>query len=219
MERRILLVNPNASRRTTAMMVEIARGCVPAHWAVEGVTAGTGVEMIVDEAALSAAIDDVERAWRPAGQGWDGAVVAAFGDPGLDRLRALARVPVEGICEASLLQAAEGGRRFGIATVTPGLARLLAERVQALGLAEAYTGIQLTPGDPVCLAARPEALEAELALAVQRCIADDGAQAVVIGGGPLGMAAAALQDRWRVPVIAPIPAAMARLRARLAHAT
>lgn len=212
---RILLINPNASARTTRMMVDIARSCAPPDWTVEGLTAGTGVDMIVDRPAMDAAARDVARAWATAGNGWDGVVVSAFGDPGLSAVRSRGKVPAVGICEASLLLAGRDGRRFGIATVTPALAALLRERVHALGLGAAYSGIRLTPGEPVALAAHPDRLEAELAVAVQRCIEIDGAQAVVIGGGPLGEAATALQDRWHVPVIAPIPAAMARLQEQL----
>ena len=56
--RRILLINPNASARTTTMMVKIARGCVPADWQVEECTAGTGVEMILDEREIALASNE-----------------------------------------------------------------------------------------------------------------------------------------------------------------
>ncbi|MES1265323.1 MAG: aspartate/glutamate racemase family protein, partial [Variovorax sp.] len=87
---------------------------------------------------------------------------------------------------------------------------------RALGLLAVYTGIRLTDGDPRQLAADPQALEEALARAVQRSIDDDGAEAVIIGGGPLGQAAIGLQGRFAVPVIAPIPAAMRLLMSRLA---
>lgn len=58
-----------------------------------------------------------------------------------------------------------------------------------------------------------------LAEAVQRCIDDDGAEAVIIGGGPLGQAAIALGDQFDVPLVAPISAAMRLLLSRLAVAS
>jgi Asp/Glu/hydantoin racemase len=39
----------------------------------------------------------------------------------------------------------------------------------------------------------------------------DGAEAVIIGGGPLGQAAIALTPRFTTPIVAPIPAAVRRL--------
>lgn len=217
MQQEILLINPNSSSATTAMMVKIANGEAPAGCRVTGVTAAGGPGMIVNEDELDAAATEVLKAWRSAADGrWDGVIVSAFGDPGLELLRREARVPVVGIAEASMLAASEGRRRFGIATVTPELVSPIDGRAAALGLRGLYTGIRLTQGDPRALAADAHALEEALAQAVQRCIDEDGAQAVIIGGGPLGQAALALAPRFDVPVIAPISAAMRLLCSRLA---
>ncbi|WP_077002515.1 aspartate/glutamate racemase family protein [Variovorax sp. KK3] len=209
--RNILLINPNSSEATTSMMVGIAANELPDGLGVTGVTARRGPSMIVNEAELSAAAPEVEHAWENAGPGWQGIIVSAFGDPGIERLRRASEVPVVGICEASMREAAQDGRRFGVATVTPDLAAAIQGRADALGLSKLYTGIRLTEGDPRALAADPAALEEALARAVSRCIEEDGAQAVIIGGGPLGQAAIGLAGRFRVPVIAPIPAAVRRL--------
>lgn len=215
----ILLINPNASTETTAMMVNIAASGLPVGCRVLGATASAGPSMIVNETELNAAAFEVEKVWqRERGTGWAGVVISAYGDPGIDLVRASCSVPVVGICEASMLEAGADGRRFGIATVTPDLTDALLGRAVAYGMAPLYTGIQLTEGDPRALAADPVALEEALARAVQRCIDHDGAQAVVIGGGPLGQAAVGLASRFSVPVIAPISAAMRRLCA-LIHAS
>lgn len=46
---------------------------------------------------------------------------------------------------------------------------------------------------------------------VRECIELDGAEAVIIGGGPLGQAAEQLQPMFDTPIIAPIPCAMERV--------
>ncbi|HET7837149.1 MAG TPA: aspartate/glutamate racemase family protein [Variovorax sp.] len=212
----ILLINPNSSSATTAMMVAIAAGDAPAGYRVEGRTAQDGPPMIVNPGELEQAALEVERTWRDGGTHWAGVIISAFGDPGIERVRAACRVPVVGIAEASMREASAGGRRFGIATVTPDLVGPIEGRARALGLLAVYAGIRLTDGDPRQLAADPKALEEALARAVQRSIDDDGAEAVIIGGGPLGQAAIGLQGRFAVPVIAPIPAAMRLLMSRLA---
>ncbi|MET9953344.1 aspartate/glutamate racemase family protein [Streptomyces sp. NPDC006339] len=120
-------------------------------------------------------------------------------------------VPVVGIGEAALAEAAAGGRRFGIATTTPRLAGSIVAHVARLGLADRFTGTRFTPGSPGDLASRPDVLLAALEEAVRACVVRDGAEAVVIGGGPLGDAATALQDRLDLPVIAPVPAACRQL--------
>lgn len=203
---RILLINPNTSQATTAMMVAIAQEAFGRDADVDGATAARGVPMILDETALGAAVDAVIEAAGTV-RGYDGVIVSAFGDPGLAELRATLVVPVAGICEASMLEAAEGGRRFGIATVTPLLVDIFDRKADRLGIGARFVGTRLTSGDPLALAADPARLEAELALAVAASIERDGAQAVIIGGGPLGQAAIGLAGRFPVPVIAPIPCA------------
>lgn len=204
----VLLINPNTSSATTEMMVGIARAAAAGAVAIRGATASRGVPMIVDEEELSSAEAEVLRVGRREGHGVSGVIVAAFGDPGLDPIRADLGLPAVGLCEASMREAAARGRRFGVATVTPGLRGLIDRKATALGFGALYTGTRLTAGDPRVLAADPVGLEEALAAAVDACIRLDQAEAVIIGGGPLGRAASALGSRFPVPVIAPIVAAV-----------
>ncbi|VVE11682.1 hydantoin racemase [Pandoraea communis] len=209
--REILLLNPNTSTETTAMMVAIAQSCAPPGYTVSGATATRGVPMIVDAPRLHAAADEVVEVWKRRTAKVYGVVISAFGDPGIHLLRELTDLPVVGICESSILEAAQDGRRFGIATVTPDLVESIDASVDALGLSSVYTGTRLTSGNPQELTSDPFRLEEALADVVAACIEQDRAEAVVIGGGPLGQAAIGLAHRFQVPVIAPIPAAMRRL--------
>ncbi|MDI3386281.1 aspartate/glutamate racemase family protein [Streptomyces sp. B-S-A8] len=218
----VALINPNTSQATTDMMAAVARRTLRPDdgYDVRGLTVAEGPAMLVTEDRLLASAPQVVRAAQRALAGPDGArvgafVVSAFGDPGVPALRALTDVPVVGIAEAAMAEAAASGRRFGIATTTPDLTAAIAERVDRLGWSGQYTGIRLTPGDPLRLAASPDEMTDRLAAAVEACVTEDGAEAVVIGGGPLGESAEALRDRFPVPVIGPIPAACARVRALL----
>jgi Asp/Glu/hydantoin racemase len=214
---RVLLINPNSSVETTAMMVAIAQSAAGTNMSVEGATATGAPPMIVMAHELAAAGAEVTEIGVARAAGMSGIIVSAFGDPGLDELRREVSIPVVGICEGSMLEAAAGNRRFGVATVTPDLVEPIEMRTRVLGLLPLYTGIRLTRGDPIALAQDPARLEMSLADAVSACIECDGAQAVIIGGGPLGQAAISLAQSFRQPVIAPIPAAVRLLRARLAH--
>ncbi|MFG3349843.1 aspartate/glutamate racemase family protein [Streptomyces sp. NPDC048018] len=241
----MILINPNTSVATTRMMTALARGALTGTGLrVRGVTVPGGPPMLTDPAALTAAVPYVVAAARTALASGDcvALLVAAFGDPGVPELRrrpglatgdttayragagpgplgpraATAPVPVVGIGEAALAEAAAGGRRFGIATTTPRLAGPIGAHVERLGLTSTYTGARFTAGSPERLAARPESLLAALEAAARACVVRDGAEAVVIGGGPLGDAAEALRSRLAVPVVAPIPAACRRLARLLA---
>jgi len=192
-------------------MTAIARAVAPRGVAVGGVTARRGPPLILTAEQLAAAAPEVVDLGVAAARRHDGIVVAGFGDPGLAELRARVGIPVVGIAEAAMLEAAAGRRRFGVATTTPALVALIAERARDLGVADFYAGIRLTGGDPLALVADPARLVDALAEAVRQSIERDGAQAVIIGGGPLGRAAIALAPRFATPIVAPIPAAMRRL--------
>jgi len=208
--RHILLINPNSSQATSAMMQAIARRAAGDVLAVAVATASRSPAMIVTEEDLLASAAEVVEIGTAHAADCAGIVVSAFGDPGLDELRRRVDIPVTGICEASMQAAAQGGRPFGVATTTPLLADTIAARAEALGFADRLTGIRCTAGDPLALSADKAALTQALGEMVEACIAD-GAEAVIIGGGPLGEAAGALQAHYATPVISPIPCAIAAL--------
>jgi Asp/Glu/hydantoin racemase len=208
---RILLINPNTSQTTTAQMVAIAVAVASDGVEIVGATARRGPPMIVEADQLTAAAPGVIELGLSRARDVDGIIVSAFGDPGLAALRQQVHVPVVGIAEAAMLEAATEGRHFGVATVTPGLVEAIADRMRELGIAHLCTGIRLTPDDPLTLTPDPERLTEALAKAVSQSIRCDNAQAVVIGGGPLGQAAIDLMPRFTTPIIAPIPAAMRRM--------
>ncbi|CCD85265.1 conserved hypothetical protein; putative hydantoin racemase or nodulation protein nolU [Bradyrhizobium sp. ORS 285] len=212
---RILLINPNSSAATTAMMVSIAAACCTGRVEVVGATATRAPAMIVDPEALAASAAEVVEIGRAHVGACDGIIVAAFGDPGAAELRRLCARPVIGIGEASMHAAGQGGRRFGVATVTPALVAGIADLADRLQLSAQFTGTRLTPGDVAALAADPARLAAALAEATRACISD-GAEAVIIGGGPLAQAADQLQPQFTVPIIKPIATAVDQLLDRLA---
>lgn len=209
--RNLLLINPNSSTATTRMMVAIAQTVAGDGLNVTGATATRAPPMIVLPAALAAAAAEVVEIALANQAGCDGMIVAAFGDPGLAGIRANTTTPAIGIAEAAMLEAANGGRRFGVATTTAALTAQIAARVHDLGLTAQYSGIRVTDGDPGLLTADPERLHAALAQAVQTSISRDGAEIVIIGGGPLAQAATVLQPMFSIPIVAPIPAAVRRL--------
>jgi Asp/Glu/hydantoin racemase len=211
----ILLINPNSSQATSAMMQAIAQRAAGDVLAVAVATAKRSPAMIVTEGDLLASADEVVEIGIRHAPDCVGIIVSAFGDPGLETLRQQVDIPVAGICEASMRMAAQGGRRFGVATTTPKLVDAIAARASALGLAELLAGIRCTAGDPAALTDDKAALTQALGEVVDACIAADDAQAVIIGGGPLGEAAGALESRFSTPVIAPIPAAVAAIFERM----
>jgi allantoin racemase len=206
----LLLLNPNTSERTTHLMLDVAARGLPAGVTLRGETAAHGAPMIVTEADLPGSAAEVIRMGGAAGPEVSAIIVAAFGDPGAAALRDRVSVPVIGIGEASMREAASGGRRFGIATTTPALVGAIQTMVEQLDLGCWFTGARVPNGDPLVLAADPPRQEAALARAASDCFDLDGAEAVVIGGGPLSAVARALRERFGSRIIEPVPAAVRR---------
>jgi Asp/Glu/hydantoin racemase len=199
---RLTLVNPNTSTATTAAMVAIAEAEAGAP--VQGLTARFGAPLITDPEALAVAASAVVDLARDLA-GAQAVIVAAFGDPGLEALRARLPCPVTGIAEAGMAEAAALAPKFAVVTTTPALVASIA--ATAAGHA-GFAGTWVTPGDPATVMADPEALVAALDAACRRAIAEGGAGAIVIGGGPLAVAARALAGSLPVPLVEPVPAAV-----------
>lgn len=213
---RLLLINPNTNAATTEAMAAIARETAPDGVRIEALTAPYGVPLITEPGALAVAAEAVlSLADAIAAEPPAGVIVSAFGDPGLEALRERLPCPVTGIAEASMQEAAAEGRPFAVVTTTPDLVSSITARAKAYGHEPLFRGVALTHGDVHALMSDPQRLTEALEQACCHAIEAMGAQALVIGGGPLAQAAKALEGRLALPLIAPIPAAV-RLATRRA---
>lgn len=201
----IALINPNTSADTTAMMLRIARDTAGPAVRIEGFTAPFGAPLITKPAELDLAAEAVA-GLAPVIARAKAVIVAAFGDPGLQTLRARLSIPVTGIAEAGMAEAAQDGRRFAVVTTTPHLRARIAETAAFHGH-DGFIGTWTTPGDPVPLTGDTTALRNALAKACISAV-EGGAEAIVIGGGPLAEAARLLAVSSSIPLIEPLPAAV-----------
>jgi Asp/Glu/hydantoin racemase len=206
---RIALLNPNTNADITRMMLEIARQAVPAGAVLEGRTAPVGRALISDETGLAEAAHVVEEYGQVlTAEGFDAIIISGFGDPGLQALRQRVKVPVTGIAEAGIAEAAERGRRYAIVTTTPALCDSLAQTASRYGHAASLVAIRITEGDMLTVMQDPALLAAALLKSCRQAIDTDGARAIVLGGGPLARAAQAIAPLLEVPVIEPVGAAV-----------
>lgn len=191
-------------------MVSIAQRVAGNQVQIDGVTARSGPSVITNPASLDLAVDEVV-AFASVLEQADGVIVAGFGDPGLNELRAMGLSMVTGLAEAGMAEAAAGGRRFAVVTTTPELVRRIEHSAHALGH-DGFAGTWVTPGDPTLLMAQSEQLAAALLMACrQACSEDPGIEAIVIGGGPLAMAARTIAADAPVSLVEPLPAAVRRI--------
>ena len=214
--KRIVLVNPNTTEALTTLMVEIAREHAPSSVQIEGMTAPFGTPLITCDAELDEASSAVLALAPRLAQNADAVIISAFGDPGAGNLASMLPLPVVGIAEAAMRAAAHGGRRFAVVTHTGRLVNRMARRAEEIGLGTRCVGVLASEDDPVALMARPAALEDALHVLALRAVRDLGADAIIVGGGPLGRVAKALRCRCGVPVIEAIPEAVGYVATALA---
>lgn len=211
---RFLLLNPNTSEATTRMMLAIAREALDDAAEIDGMTATAGAAVITDEATLAAGAAEVAlMTGSIADPTLAGVMIAAFGDPGLDAARARLRATVTGIAEASIAEAAGNDRRFSIVTTTPALDRAIRQKVSECGVDGLFAGMRYTRSGPAGMT-DPDRLCDELREACALAAREDGAAAIVIGGGPLAAAARSLRHQIDAVLIEPIPAAIRAMLAR-----
>jgi allantoin racemase len=206
---RIALINPNTSTQATDLMLVSARQGLPAHVRVEGRTVRQGPALITHPKALAEASRIVaDYGVEVAAEGFDALIISGFGDPGLHALRDSVKIPVFGIAQASITEAAQGGRHYSIVTVTPDLYPSLLQAAKTHGLNGTLASIRFTDGRLLDVMKTPEQLEAALLLACEKAVTTDGAQAIVIGGGPLAQAARSIGKSLYIPVIDPVSSAV-----------
>ncbi|MER9553906.1 aspartate/glutamate racemase family protein [Mesorhizobium sp. M0323] len=212
----ILVVNPNTTASMTDTIAAAARSVAAQSTKIVAVTSSTGpvsIEGYYDEAlAVPGLLVEIAAGERSGAQA---AIIACFDDTGLDAARAMANIPVIGICEASLSTASFIAQRFTVVTTT-GRSRVPVEGlVQRYGMAGRA---RVRAADIPVLALEDPASDALLRLRseIARAIDEDRAEAIVLGCAGMADLAAALQREFELPVIDGVGAAVKQAEALIA---
>ena len=182
---RLLLVNPNISDDVTALMAAEARRSASPGTEIVAATAPFGalyVENRVEAAIASHAILDV---LAEHGAGADAAVISAFGDPGLAAARELVDIPVVGVSEAAFLIAWTLGRRYAIVAMTQRLGTWYRECAIEHGLDGRLVTVRALDVPIPDITRAKAQLRDRLVAECLAAVDEDGAEVVILGGGPL----------------------------------
>ena len=213
---RIAVINPNTTTSMTATIADAARRVAAAGTEITAITSSMGpvsIEGYYDEAfALPGLLREIAAAERTGAQA---AVIACFDDTGLDAARAMATIPVIGICEAALATAAFIAKRFTVVTTMErsrvpieelahrygmaGRARIRAANIAVLALEDPNSGAR-------------DRLRNEIV----RAIGEDNAEAIVLGCAGMADLARTLQAEFGMPVIDGVGAAVKQAEALVA---
>src|SRR5262249_28366055 len=133
-------------------------------------------------------------------------IVAGFSDVGVDALKEILTIPVLGIAEASYHIASLISHRFSVLTGTRKWTPPKDDYVRGLGIETKVASFrsysEWDENDSF------EALKARLIAVAKAAITEDGAEAIILGGGPLVGYGKLLQDELKIPVIDPTIAAV-----------
>jgi allantoin racemase len=205
---KILLLNPNTTSEVTDLLYAAGSRAASPGTELVAVTAKRGVPYIASraEAQIGGAI--ALEMLAEAGTGFDAAIIAAFGDPGLFGARELFSFPVAGLAEAAMLTACMAGQRFSIVTFSRTLAPWYWECLAMHGLETRCTGIRAPDGAFQSISGVQAEKEDVLVRLANLAVEQDDADVVILSGAPLAGLADKVKDRIPVPVIDPIAAAV-----------
>jgi len=142
--------------------------------------------------------------------GYNGAILGCFGDPGLDGLRErLCRLPLIGPGASACHVAAMLGDRFGIITTSPLFVNPARRMVAALGFRDRLAGVELVGKEPRALAHDTGDTLARIVGAAD-WLRRAGADTLVLGCMTMGFLdlGEELQERTGLPVVNPVRTAL-----------
>jgi allantoin racemase len=141
-------------------------------------------------------------------RGYDAVCIDTVSDSGLAALRSELSIPVIGPGRASVLTALMFGNRFSILAMWPHWRHFYIRTLTDLGLAGKCASIRwidATPDNQGLLAGKEDEVFPALEAVARRCIAEDGAEVILLGSTTMHQAHAHLAARLPVPVINPGP--------------
>jgi allantoin racemase len=206
---KLLLINPN----TTAAMTE---GIATAARAV----AAPGTEIVARQPAFGpvsieghfeetiAAAGVAVLAHEARDEGFDAAVIACFGDPGLDAAREALSGPVLGIAEAAFHAASMLATGFSVVTTMTRTCVIAEHLVQRYGFEGRCRGVHGTDIPVLSLEACGADTLAQIEDAARAALARDRSEAIVLGCAGMAALCHTLQGRLGVPVIDGVAAAV-----------
>jgi len=212
----ILVVNPNTTASMTLTIAAAARLVAAPGTEIVAATSSMGpasIEGYYDEAfALPGLLREVAAAERA---GAHAAVIACFDDTGLDAARAMAQIPVIGICEAALTVAGFIAKRFTVVTTMERSRVPIEELVQRYGMS-GRARVRAANIAVLALEDPNSGARDKLRNEIVRAMAEDNAEAIVLGCAGMADLAHTLSGEFGVPVIDGVGAAVKQAEALVA---
>jgi allantoin racemase len=178
---RIKVINPNTTASMTTMIGKCARAVAGPGVTVDAVNPRQGpaaIESHTDDAlAVPGLLEEIASGEKA---GYDGYVIACFGDPGLKAAREVACGPVVGIAEAAMRTASYLGRGFSVVTTLARTVGHTRDLTEEYGVARQCLGIHACDIPVLDLDSDPQAWTT-IFRTCKEALARDGSDAIVLG--------------------------------------
>jgi allantoin racemase len=203
---KILVINPNSSETVTGAIMESARRGAAAGTELVGVTTKGGTRNIDSAFAdylsgsymIRTCLDSVE-VHRP-----DAVVLAGFGRVGIDALKEALAIPVVSISESSMALACLLGHRFTTLTMLQQFIPYQQDLVRYYGFEAKCASVRaINVNVEECVTNRAKTMR-ELTEQIQRVVAEDRAEVVILACAGLCGYDAELSSLAGVPVLDPV---------------
>jgi len=205
---RILVVNPNSTRQMTEKIGAAARLAATSGTEILAVNPDGGppaIEGFYDEAMCVPGLLDIIGTT----DGFDAVVIACFDDTGLDAARCLTDRAVVGIGEAAYHMASMLANKFSVVTTLARSVPALEHNLTRYGLASRCARVRASDV-PVLELERPGSdARTRISAEVGRAVAEDRAEAIVLGCAGMADLAASLSAEHGLPVIDGVVSAVA----------
>lgn len=211
---KIKVINPNTTWSMTHLIEEATKKYARSDSEIVAVSPERGpvsIEGHYDEAlAMPGVLEEIRKGMR---DGYDGFVIACFGDPSLYAAREAAEVPVIGIAEAAMLMACMLGHKFSILTVLDRVIPKVEELIKRYGLSERCASIRATRIGVLDIEKDIERAKNALLKEGKKALEEDGAEVLLLGCAGMADLDKELEEELGVPVIDGVVAAVKFLEA------
>lgn len=197
---RLLLVNSNSTTAVTERMVETANTVASPHTTVTGVTA-SGAAVIRSHLEFAEAAVQTVLALQQNAPGHDAAIIGCFGDPGLKAARQTLDIPIVGLTEAAMLMAHTLGGRYSVISFGRHNAINMVDLARSYGLHSRLASVRIADVSYSAILADPSQAFDACVDAGKQALTQDGADVLILGGGPVAGMARQVAAMLDVPVL------------------
>jgi allantoin racemase len=204
---RLLVVNPNTTASMTVKIAAAARAAAAAGTEIVAVSPRSGppsIEGYYDEVfAIPGLLEEMRNA-----DTVDGTIIACFDDTGLDAARSFSPAPVIGIGEAAFHLASLIAGTFSVVTTLARSIPAIEHNLVRYGLASRCARVRAAEVAVLELESPGSLARDRIAREIDRAIAEDGAEAIVLGCAGMTDLAVELSHRHGLPVLDGVAAAV-----------